>query len=171
MKTKTFSNALGEIGDQYVSEAISYTSAKKKNSWMKWGAMVACLCLVVVGAFVVPTFFSNPDLTSGAQDDVPAVIYNGAVYVICGTGEAAILEECGLPIEITEGLAGEHLGYLEQGQKNIYYLPEAIVNTDVELFEYAPEPNKNVYILCIKGEYYAAIRRDENGYHGLQDER
>ncbi len=48
MTTKTFSHALGEIGDKYVSEAISYTFSKKKNGWMKWAAMVACLCLVVL---------------------------------------------------------------------------------------------------------------------------
>ena len=48
MTTKTFSHALGEIGDKYVSEAISYTFSKKKNGWMKWGAMAACLCLVVL---------------------------------------------------------------------------------------------------------------------------
>lgn len=49
MTTKTFSHALGEIGDKYLNEAVSYTSVKKKNSWLKWGAMAACLCLVVAG--------------------------------------------------------------------------------------------------------------------------
>lgn len=169
MTTKTFSHALGEIGDKYISEATSYTAAKKKNSWMKWGAVAACLCLVVIGAIVAPTFFTNSDLTSGVQDDVPSVIYNGTVYVICGTGEASILEECGLPTEITEELAGEHLGYLKQGQKNTYYLPEEIASADVELFEYAPGHNDNVYIVRIDDEYYAAIRKDNNGYHGLTD--
>jgi len=55
MTTKTFSHALGEIGDKYVSEAISYTFSKKKNGWMKWGAMAACLCLVVLVGIKIGT--------------------------------------------------------------------------------------------------------------------
>ena len=30
---------------------------------------------------------------------------------------------------------------------------------DIELFEYAPEPNENVYIMCKSGEYFAVIRK------------
>ena len=133
----------------------------KKNGWLKWGGMAVCLCLVVVGAFVVP------NLDDGAQDYAETVIYNGAEYAVCGTGEARILEDCGLPTEITKDLAGEHLGYLEQAEKNAYHISEAATDGDVELFEYAPQPNDNVYILCIDGKYYAAIRRDSEGYHGL----
>ena len=163
MSIPKMAKAMGYIDDDLVTGAVEYKRTKKKNSWMKWGAMAACLCLVVVGAFIAP------NITDNAQDYVETVFYNGAEYAVCGTGEVSILEDCGLPTEITKDLAGEHLGYLEQAEKNTYHISEGATDGDVELFEYAPQPNENVYIICIDGEYYAAIRRDSEGYHGLTE--
>ena len=52
MTTKTFSYALGEIGDKYITEANEYTATKKKHNWRKWCAVAACLCLVMATAIV-----------------------------------------------------------------------------------------------------------------------
>ena len=152
------------ISEKHIKEAKQVKNIKNPV-WLKWVAAAACLCLVVVGVFAA---HHNGD---GALDYAETVIYNGAEYVVCGTGEAAILEECGLPSLITEDLAGEHLGYLEQGEKNTYAVADDLKDSSnqVELFEYAPGPNDNVYILCVDGKYYAAIRRDTDGYHGLTD--
>lgn len=163
MSIPKMAKAMDYIDDDLVSGAIEYKRTKKKNHWVKWGAMAACLCLVVVGAFIAPNIIDN------AQDYVETVIYNGAEYVVCGTGEANILEDCGLPTEITKDLVGEHLGYLDQAEKNTYHISEGAIDGNIELFEYAPQPNDNVYILCVDGEYYAAIRSDSDGYHGLSD--
>ena len=51
MSIPKMANAMGYIDDDLVTGAIEYKRTKKKNSWMKWAAMAACLCLVVVGAF------------------------------------------------------------------------------------------------------------------------
>lgn len=160
MKKEQLYEALGEINEDYINDA--HQTAKKKSHpvWMKWGAMAACLCLVVIGVFIAPNF------GDGALDYVETVIYNNAEYAVCGEGETNILKECGLPTEITEDLAGKHLGYLEQAEKNTYYISEEN-RGNIELFEYAPQPNDNVYIICIDGKYYTAIRRDNKGYHGL----
>ena len=163
MSIPKMAKAMGYIDDDLVSGAVEYKRTKKKNSWLKWGAMAACLCLVVVGAFIAP------NLGDGALDYVETVIYNNAEYVVCGEGEANILKECGLPVEITKELAGEHIGYLEQTEKNTFVVADNLGNSKVELFEYAPQPNDNVYILCVDGEYFAAIRKDNSGYHGLTE--
>ena len=42
-------DTIGYIDDQLVEKADKYSVAKKKNAWVKWCAMAACLCLVVVG--------------------------------------------------------------------------------------------------------------------------
>lgn len=55
MNAKEFSNALGEVNDKYVSEAIQYKAKKKKPVLLKWVAMAACLCIVLIGAFSVMT--------------------------------------------------------------------------------------------------------------------
>lgn len=40
MTTKKFSNALGNIGDNYVDEAITYTTKKRAKPWLKWGGQL-----------------------------------------------------------------------------------------------------------------------------------
>ena len=54
MRKEEFCEVIGDINEDYVRGAREYRKAKKPV-WIKWGAMAACLCLVVVGAFVVPT--------------------------------------------------------------------------------------------------------------------
>lgn len=54
MNAKKFSVALGNVRDDYVSEAIAYQNKRKSKSWLKWAAMAACLCLVIIGTFVAP---------------------------------------------------------------------------------------------------------------------
>ena len=48
MKTPKMVEAMSYIDDDLVSGAINCTK-KKKAGWMKWGAMAACLCLVITG--------------------------------------------------------------------------------------------------------------------------
>ncbi|MBE6638347.1 MAG: hypothetical protein E7616_02685 [Ruminococcaceae bacterium] len=48
MTTKKFSNALGNIGENYIDEAVNYTAKRKSNACMKWGAVAACFALVAV---------------------------------------------------------------------------------------------------------------------------
>ena len=47
MTTKKFSNALGNIGENYVDEAATYTAKKKNNVWLKWGSIAACFALLL----------------------------------------------------------------------------------------------------------------------------
>lgn len=164
MKNEKMLHAIGQIDDELIYGAVNDVKAgqMKKHGWRKWAAMAACLCLVVVGAFIAP------DLNEGAHDYVETITYNGAVYVVCGPGEVEILEKCGLPTELTEDLAGDYLGELQQeDEKANNYVVGDSVSGSMKIYEYAPTPNDNVYILCVDGEYFAAIRKDNSGYHGL----
>ena len=51
MKTPKMVEAMNYIDDDLVSGAITYTR-KKKSGWLKWGAMAACLCLMIAGAAI-----------------------------------------------------------------------------------------------------------------------
>ena len=53
-------SAMEYIDDDLVSGAVTYTRTKKTNSWLKWGTMAACLCLVVVGAFIAGRISNDP---------------------------------------------------------------------------------------------------------------
>lgn len=63
MNAKKFSNALGNIGDGYVDEAVTYTAKKKSNVWLKWGAIAACLCLVIGVAIRIGIGFVPSQMT------------------------------------------------------------------------------------------------------------
>ncbi len=60
MTAKRFSNALGNISDGYVDEAIIYTAKKKKSTWVKWVSVAACLALIVMGG-ILGNVFHAPD--------------------------------------------------------------------------------------------------------------
>ncbi len=48
MNAKKFSDALSELDDRYVDEALHYKKKTKKSGWIPWGAVAACLCLAVL---------------------------------------------------------------------------------------------------------------------------
>ena len=51
-ETSKLYNSITNVNNQFIEEAQAKTK-KKKNGWLKYGAMVACLCLAVVGAIVL----------------------------------------------------------------------------------------------------------------------
>ena len=65
MNSKKFSEAMGELDSKYVDEAINYKKKAKKPSWVKWGAIAACICIVAVATFVFPQISNNNIDTSG----------------------------------------------------------------------------------------------------------
>ena len=58
MTNEKLYEVLGDINEKHVNEAREYRKAKKPV-WLKWGAMAACLCLVVVGAFMATNINSG----------------------------------------------------------------------------------------------------------------
>lgn len=52
MNTKKFSEAMNEVDDKYYVEAANYQPMRRKNNWVKWAAMAACLCLIVGGIYM-----------------------------------------------------------------------------------------------------------------------
>lgn len=65
MKKEEFCEVLGNINESYVKEAREDRIAKKPG-WIKWGAVAACLCLLVAGGVVFTSNSGNaapdPDL-------------------------------------------------------------------------------------------------------------
>lgn len=59
MRKEYFAEVLGDINEKHIAEARVERKAKRPV-WVKWSAMAACLCLVVVGAFNIPNWQSNP---------------------------------------------------------------------------------------------------------------
>lgn len=60
MRKEDFFEVLGGLDDDIVKGAKA--PVKKKVNWKAWGAMAACLCLVVVGASVIQNPSAEPDM-------------------------------------------------------------------------------------------------------------
>jgi len=61
MSTDRFTEAMGYIDDDLISDAVTYMPKKNTSvRWMKWVAAAACICLVV--GLSVPGFFKNPSV-------------------------------------------------------------------------------------------------------------
>lgn len=71
MNAKKFSDAMSELDTKYIDEALNYKKKAKRPGWIKWGAMAACLCLMVVAAIPIVNHFNN-----GATDIEPLVEYS-----------------------------------------------------------------------------------------------
>ena len=66
MNAKKFSDAMSELDTKYVDEALNYKKKAKKPIWVKWGAIAACLCLMIpLTAFAVDIIQYNRGLFLG----------------------------------------------------------------------------------------------------------
>lgn len=65
MREKQLLHALGEVNEQYIEEAAPGRPAKKQRSWVKWVAVVACLCLGIFGAGLLAKHYLVPPNPQG----------------------------------------------------------------------------------------------------------
>lgn len=89
MNANTFSNALGKVNDKFIMEAVAYQKRHTKT-WLKWGAMAACLCLIIgtaVTGILRWSLLPGNDVvhepeqyTSVAWEDVPSTEPFGALF-------------------------------------------------------------------------------------------
>lgn len=77
MNSKKFSDAMSEIDDTYIEEAIHYQKKTWKHSQTKWSAIAACFVVVSVAAFSIVAHYLNqqgvtpPDNPKGIIADNP----------------------------------------------------------------------------------------------------
>lgn len=76
MRKSRISETMQNINTKFVNEANEYTGVEKvirHTVWMKWSAVAACLCLIIVAVIVLPNRFGDDvdkdnDLISVEQD-------------------------------------------------------------------------------------------------------
>ena len=73
MKNERLIHAIGKIDDDLIFNAFNDVKAGKKERWLKWGVVAACLCLIVAAAYTVNMFVSVPEndryVDAGTEDD------------------------------------------------------------------------------------------------------
>ena len=67
MNRKDLYNAVNEVDDDILERSETASRSKKKPVWLKWGAIAACLCLVV--SIAIPVLFQqSPDTPHDTMD-------------------------------------------------------------------------------------------------------
>lgn len=152
MTTKKFSNALGNIGENYVDEAVTYTAKKKSNAWLKWSTLAACFLFVIT--LMVPFIYLGQDKLP--TEYMQIIEYNNSYYEVCD--DKSVLKKFGIEKSITEDSAGEIITYLAKkhpGGKSQYVATEE--KTNIILFSYAKTPCEAIYVICDNGKYDAVL--------------
>ena len=154
MTNENILDAIGGINENAVQDAKAYKRPKSKR-WFRWGAMAACLCLVI--GIAIPILHHKGKGGIDHQDplqDTAAFELNGKFYEVVETPE--VLEKYGLPSKITEDVAGDHVAYLKSDGDDSSYECTPI-ETDMELYQYNPAASDGVYVLRDGEAWYAAL--------------
>ena len=151
MRTIDLYHAFHAVDDDILERSEAAIGRRKKNGWLKWGTIAACLCLCVVGAISI--FYPKGGSQDSVVQAIAALEFNGCYYEVCNI--ESVLESCGLPNKITAEMAGEHLAYLEHNDGAGY--EETAKQTDIELYQYAPSPCRGVYVVRDGENYMAAL--------------
>lgn len=77
-------DSLGRIDDDMIERVDTLRQKKKNRTWIKWGALAACLCLVA--GFAIPAvFYQTPEMpneSASPSSGPPAIMVDGMKYVI-----------------------------------------------------------------------------------------
>lgn len=164
MKNETLYDAISDIREDFIEEAENYKFKKNLTPRLvKWGSLAACFCLVLLGAsLAMGGLFAR----KGAMDDyngfgVPTptpggavqtvLAYNGSLYNV--SNELSYLNVAGIPDIMTSEDCGYSLGNLKKTENGY---EETTLDTDIELYKYAPAYSNTAVVVIRDGEEYMA---------------
>ena len=83
MNSKKFSEAMSELDSKYIDEALNYKKKARKPGWIKWGAVAACLCLIISSMYLLrPNDYNEAGNNGGIVMLFTAVSYTHLLYCI-----------------------------------------------------------------------------------------
>ena len=168
-------DTIGYVDDQLVEKADKYTGAKEKNTWIKWSAMAACLCLIA--AFAIPTVFhqqpESPNEVMDPSGSPASLVVDGTNYII--SSHLAVTDK--LPAGFAK--AGESaVGGFEScsyftnpdAPEWVYVYQEVLTDGTVDAtgtlnrtephgayVRYVDERIRGKDLVCYNGEYYISL--------------
>lgn len=83
MKEKRLLKALGQVDADYIEEA-SPAQQTKKPGWLKWGAMAACLAMVIIAGSLIPRII--PDTTGPNGGEIVLEVRDLKIYYLSENG-------------------------------------------------------------------------------------
>ncbi len=170
MNAEKFSEALGNVRDDYVSEANTYRRSKSL-SWVKWGVAAACLCLVAAGSGVLihrnlnnPVSHNESDITT-VGGDKGGVTGGGTVAGMEGSTATGADGETGT-YSIAVFPTSEKLENVASAKVDSLTEDEAFAN---ELAEHLPKQLPDGFHFG-HGSIYTTVMKDGTQYNMLRVE-
>ncbi len=152
MKKQTISNALDNISERYIEEAAEFKIKKRTPVWVKWGALAACLALVVcMSVFMLPQLLNFDEEHTGDSAygvEIGNFIYFPIAPGVDGLYPAVRALSVGATSECKYDIKAEHLGE---------YIGEF-----PEIAEFG-EPAGKAYRFSAYPDYDSVIIVDQNG--------
>lgn len=154
MKNKRLLRLFNDIDEKHIEEAVP-TAKKARRRWVKWAALAACLCLILVGVFAIEKA-KTPVLTpeSSSASGV-AILYRDKTYIALISPEER--KAVGLPETVTEDVIGEHLAFMKLDGGVADYV-EASGETDIELYACTVNTTREVLILRDGEAFWPIVR-------------
>lgn len=173
MKNKRLLNIVGEIDDRHIIEAAPAAKKVRKPVWVKWGAMAACLALVVMAATMmfntndastvliggVEREYGNAHIIGGESaiewpweyktlsEQYTSVMIDGREYVSTG-------------ISLDSTLIGETLGVYDVEGYDSY--TEKKYQIQAEVFENSGIATEHIVAVKLGENYYTFTNREYN---------
>ena len=127
-------DSLGRIDEDMIQSVEALRQKKKRPAWRKWGAMAACLCLLIVAVAVAPNLFpgttpvppnnndfpiqTNPNQSEGSEHtEGPWNPWQANFNTVTGMLDAARRY---IPGYFTEELSADEIEALEPGMRIEY---------------------------------------------------
>ncbi|MBQ8995380.1 MAG: hypothetical protein IJ091_06155 [Oscillospiraceae bacterium] len=160
-------DAIGYIDPLFISQAEALP-IRRCHSYTRWIAAFAACLIITVSAIPLWLLFrpkgaSSPggsshnnsgyDNSGESVLEIASLEFNGCYYEATDIPEA--LSRYGLPETLTSDLIGEHVSYLVPNGSGGYQ--ESAIPSDIEMFTFAPDPGRAVYIIQEKNALLAAL--------------
>lgn len=136
MKKEELFDVLGEVDEQKVADASKNFPKKKQlqKTWLKWGALAACICIVIVSVIGISTKRQPLIVTLENGDEInfstisEFYLYNLAISIVdrrdlSETEASAIFETCDIEAYVS----------FEEGSNEFIMLDGAIDGFDIEV--------------------------------------
>lgn len=146
MRNKRILNAIGQVNDNYIEEAIPHKQTAKSHHWVKWCAIAACFALIVSASIPLISRITTKD-----PKEIERVLkYNNAYYSIIDMDKQDILKTYNLPYEIKDSMVGQYVSAIvteDQHSGFIYKYNTTTNNEQFAVYIYKEEGKDFTFIL------------------------
>lgn len=169
MNAKEFLEAMGEINNSYIEEALYFTKKKRGNKWAVSGIIAACFAVVIFASFTLyRNYILNQTVIAPSGTSHEAIDSENNILIPEGISELYVTHIAAAQEE-TYVISGADLEDLKKWADSLVYVPisapsEKAYNNETYnfctedqylMFSYCSYQGQNDWYLIINGNWYS----------------